>query len=190
MNKDKAIQEVEKQLSTKRFEHTLRVADSAVQLANRFGVSAEKAELAAVYHDYAKLRSHEEMRRIILESQLPNDLVQYHPELWHAPVGAILVNQEQHVKDRDVLRAIRNHTTGRAHMNKLEMVVLLADYIEPGRSFPGLDEVREVANKDLIRACWMSIRNSIQFLMEKESCIYPDTFHAYNDLIRQINGGC
>lgn len=189
MNKDRAIQAVKEQLKTKRFEHTLRVADTAVELAGQFDVSTEKAELAAIYHDYAKNRSNEEMRQIIIRSSLPNDLLEYHPELWHAPVGAILANEEQGVEDQEVLDAIRNHTTGKAHMNKLEMVVLLADYIEPGRSFPGLDEVRETANVDLVHACWLSVRNSIQFLMGKSSRIYPDTFHAYNDLTRLINGG-
>lgn len=189
MNKEKAIQAVKEQLPTKRFEHTLRVAETAVELAERFHVSTEKAEIAAIYHDYAKNRSNEEMRRVILQSSLPKDLLKYHPELWHAPVGAILVNWEQGIEDQEILGAIHNHTTGKTHMNMLEMVVLVADYIEPGRSFPGLDEVREAAGVDLVHACRLTIRNSIQFLMGKSSLIYPDTLHAYNDLTRQINGG-
>ncbi|MEN1969335.1 bis(5'-nucleosyl)-tetraphosphatase (symmetrical) YqeK [Lentibacillus sp. N15] len=189
MNKHDAIQAVKPHLTTKRFEHTLRVAKTAVELAKRFQVSEKKAELAAIFHDYAKFRSQAEMRRIILSSALPNDLVLFHHELWHAPVGAILVKQEQGIQDHEILRAIHNHTTGCAHMNKLDMIVLLADYIEPGRSFPGLDEVRQMAKQDLVHACWLSVRNSIQFLMSKGSRIYPDTFHAYNDLTLRLNGG-
>lgn len=189
MDKNEAIKKVKPQLTVKRFEHTLRVAETAVELAERFQVSQDKAELAAIFHDYAKFRPAEEMRRIILASPLPNDLLFYHQELWHAPVGAILVKEEHGIQDQLVLGAIHNHTTGKAHMNKLEMIVLLADYIEPGRSFPGLDEVRNMAKEDLAHACWLSIRNSIQFLMGKGSRIYPDTIHAYNDLTRHVNGG-
>ncbi|GGB28861.1 HD domain-containing protein [Virgibacillus dakarensis] len=189
MNRNEWIAAVKPHLTEQRFEHTLRVARTAVQLAKRFHVSEEKAELAAIFHDYAKFRSLDEMRQLILSSSLPNDLLLYHHELWHAPVGAILVRQEQAIHDTQVLGAIHYHTTGKAHMNKLEMIVLLADYIEPGRSFPGLEEVREAAQDDLIRSCWLTLRNTIQFLMGKGSRIYPDTFHAYNDLTKQINGG-
>ncbi|WP_106497084.1 bis(5'-nucleosyl)-tetraphosphatase (symmetrical) YqeK [Lentibacillus sp. Marseille-P4043] len=189
MKKNDAIAAVKPHLTEKRFDHTLRVAQTAVELAKRFNVSESKAELAGILHDYAKFRSLDEMRRIILSSSLPNDLLQYHHELWHAPVGAILVNQEHGINDQEVLGAIHNHTTGKAHMNRLEMVVLLADYIEPGRSFPGLDEVREMAERDLTHACWLTLKNTIAFLMQKQSRIYPDTFHAYNDLTKQLNGG-
>ena len=33
-----------------------------------------------------------------------------------------------------------------------EKVIYLADYIEPGRHFPGVEEVREMAEKDLDHA--------------------------------------
>src|SRR5690625_5402966 len=76
-------------------------------------------------------------------------------------------------------------------MSKLEMIIFLADYIEPGRNFPGLEEVRDIAQKDLNHACWMVSRNTIQFLMQKRARIYPDTFHAYNDFTKRLdkNGG-
>ncbi|WP_099158570.1 bis(5'-nucleosyl)-tetraphosphatase (symmetrical) YqeK [Virgibacillus ndiopensis] len=184
-----ATEAVKQQLTEKRFEHTLRVAETAVDLAKKNNISEEKAEFAAVFHDYAKFRSLEEMKRWILSSSLPNDLLHYHHELWHAPVGAILVREEQGIKDKELLGAIHYHTTGRAHMSVLEKVIFLADYIEPGRSFPGLDEVREMAQVDLDHACWLTSRNTIEFLMRKKSRIYPDTFHAYNDLTTSLNGG-
>ena len=32
-------------------------------------------------------------------------------------------------------------------MSKLDKVIFLADYIEPNRDFPGVDELRKVADK-------------------------------------------
>ncbi|MBC5638774.1 bis(5'-nucleosyl)-tetraphosphatase (symmetrical) YqeK [Ornithinibacillus sp. BX22] len=189
MNKNDAIAFVEPHLTKQRFEHTLRVASTAVSLAKKYNVSPEKAELASIFHDYCKYRAMDEMKRIIAASNLPKDLLLYHHELWHGPVASIKIEEEFGITDHEVKSAIYYHTTGKANMSKLELIVFIADYIEPGRSFPGLDKVREMAQNDLIKAGWMVSRNTIKYLMEKENRIYPDTFHAYNDLTRLITGG-
>jgi len=189
MHKNEAIAIVEPLLTKQRFEHTLRVAETAVKLAKMNNASIEKAEIASIFHDYCKYRSLEEMRRIIKTTYLPKDLLLYHHELWHGPVASFMIEQEYGVEDEAIKKAIYYHTTGRANMSDLELIVFVADYIEPGRSFPGLDEVRDMAQKDLVGAAWMVSRNTINYLMEKKNSIYPDTFHAYNDLTRLLNGG-
>lgn len=186
MEINEAIQKVKPHLKKKRFEHTLRVMDTAEKLAIKNGESIQKAKLAAIFHDYAKYRSLDEMKRWIIHSDLPKDLLDYHHELWHGPVGALLIEREQGITDKEILGAISNHTTGKAHMNKLEMIIYLADYIEPGRDFPGLREVREAADNNLLRACWMVSRNTINYLLNQGASLYPDSIHAYNDFTRQI----
>ena len=186
MRIDQAIPHVKSQLTKKRFDHTIRVVEQAIELAELYDVDTEKASLAAVFHDYAKNRPLEEMRRLIIESTLPKDLLNHHHELWHGPVGSILVKREHGVIDMDIHSAIQYHTTGKAHMSKLELVIYVADYIEPGRDFPGVEEVRMIAQKDLIQAAWLVSRNTIQFLLEKRAQVYPDTYHAYNDLTRRL----
>lgn len=189
MKIDEAVTFVKPHLTKERFDHTLRVAETAVMLGDLYHEPEEEIELAAIFHDYAKQRPLDELKRWIESSHLPKDLLHYHHELWHGPVGAILVEKEFGIKDTGIQRAIYYHTTGRARMSKFEMIIYLADYIEPGRSFPGIDEVREMARKDLMYACWMVTRNSIRYLMQKNATIYPDTFHAYNDLTRRLDGG-
>lgn len=189
MNRNEAIKRVEPHLTKNRFAHTLRVADTAVELARLYGESEDKAELAALFHDYAKYRSLEELKHWIIKSELPKDLLEYHHELWHGPVGSILIEFEHGISDSVIQNAIYYHTTGRAYMSKMDMILFVADYIEPGRDFPGLEEVRKTAKESLIKAAWMVSRNTIQYLMSKNNTIYPDSFYAYNDLTRQINGG-
>lgn len=188
MDQNEALQIVKEQLPEKRYIHTLGVLASAIELAKRFDVDIEKASMAAIFHDYAKYRPLEEMRQIIKDSRLPQDLLDYNGELWHAPVGAILVEKEVGIIDQEVLSAIRFHTSGRANMTKLEKVIYLADYIEPGRRFPGVDEVRALAIQDLDEALLQAIGNTITFLISKKQLIYPDTFRAYNDLMLQKGG--
>jgi predicted HD superfamily hydrolase involved in NAD metabolism len=186
INEAKAI--VKPHLTEARYEHTLRVASTAVHLASLHNQSAEakaKIELAAIFHDYAKYWSLEELRRWLRQSTLPKDLLDYHHELWHGPVASLLIEHQYGIDDRDIQLAIRYHTTGRANMTTFEMLLFLADYIEPGRSFPGVEEVRQLAKHDLVAACWKASKNTIEFLLSKGSTLYPDSVHAYNDLTRR-----
>jgi predicted HD superfamily hydrolase involved in NAD metabolism len=185
MKREDALKIVKKQLTDHRYQHTVGVMETAISLANKYGVDEKKAELAAIFHDYAKFRDKEEMRSIIIEQHMDKELLEYNSELWHAPVGAYLVEKEAGIKDTEILDAIRYHTSGRPKMTRLEKVIYLADYIEPGRKFPGVDEVREIAEKDLNKALIQSIQNSIIFLMKKNKRIFPLTFYTFNDLITQ-----
>ncbi|AMV11693.1 phosphohydrolase [Geobacillus thermoleovorans] len=188
MEREQALLIVKQQLTEQRYEHTLGVVETAVKLARQYGADAKKAELAAIFHDYAKFRPVEEMKQIILAQNMPNDLLTYNSELWHAPVGAYLVQTEVGINDPEVLNAIRYHTSGRAGMTVLEKIIYLADYMEPGRRFPGVDDVRRLAEEDLNRALLQAVKNTIAFLLEKRQLIYPDTIHAYNSLMREVKG--
>lgn len=187
MNREEALAIVKPQLRLPRYEHTIRVTDTAINLAEKYQESAEAVILAAVFHDYAKYRDVAEMRQLIAsESKLPDDLLTFHHELWHGPVGALLVGEEVGITDQAILDAIRWHTTGTANMSKIEKIVYLADYIEPARKFVGLEQVRSTAETNLDYACFLAVRNTIQFLTSKERSIYPATLNMYNDLIKQM----
>ncbi|WAA11525.1 bis(5'-nucleosyl)-tetraphosphatase (symmetrical) YqeK [Fervidibacillus halotolerans] len=186
MERNEALQIIKKHLPEKRYIHTLGVLDTALQLARKYGSDLGQTELAAIFHDYAKYRPHEEMRRVIVESSLPKQLLDFHPELWHAPVGAILVQRELGIDDEGILNAIKYHTTGRPGMTVLEKVIFLADYIEPNRSFPGVEQVRELAERNLDLAVFQALQNTIIHLVENRVSVYPDTVHTYNDFVKRI----
>ena len=185
MNRTEALKIVKEQLPKKRYEHTLGVEATAIQLAKMYGADVEKASLAALLHDYAKYYPVEEMKAIILAEQLDQRLLSFHYELWHAPVGAWLMLKKGYITDEDILNAIRYHTTGRRNMSLLEKIIYLADYIEPGRSFPGVDEVRALAKVDLNKALLQAVTNTVIFLATKQQLIFPDTLGMYNELLIQ-----
>jgi predicted HD superfamily hydrolase involved in NAD metabolism len=184
MDREVALQTVKKQLTDHRYQHTIGVMETAIVLSERYGADAKKAELAAIFHDYAKFRPKDEMKQIILDQGMNLQLLEFNSELWHAPVGAFLVENEVGITDEEILDAIRYHTSGRVGMSLLDKIVYLADYIEPGRRFPGVDEVRDLAKANLNQAVIQSVKNSIQFLMKKNQPVYPDTIYTYNDLVK------
>ena len=183
MNRDQALAIVKEQLTEHRFLHTIGVMETAINLAAKYGADTKKAELAAIFHDYAKFRSKEEMREIIIKEGMPSELLEYNSELWHAPVGAFLTEKEAGINDKEVLDAIRYHTSGRPGMVLLEKIIYLADYIEPGRHFPGVCEVRDLAETNLNKALIKAVQNTIMFLMKKGQPVFPASFQTYNDLV-------
>ncbi|MBU8905612.1 bis(5'-nucleosyl)-tetraphosphatase (symmetrical) YqeK [Desertibacillus haloalkaliphilus] len=186
MERSVALETVKEHLTEHRYEHTIGVMETAIQLAEKYGANVAQAELAAIFHDYAKFRPKDEMKSIILKEHLRQDYLQYGDELLHAPVGAHLVKGEVGIKDEEVLQAICYHTTGRPNMSLLEKIIYLADYIEPGRSFKGVDQVRELAQNSLDEAIIQSLINTINFLMKKKQPVFPDTLATYNQMVRDL----
>lgn len=187
MDYDHLVSAVKRELKDERFQHTLRVVEMAKQLAKRFGADTKKAEIAAILHDYSKCWSRDTLRQWIMERGLRKDLLEHGSALWHAFVGAEAVHDRLGIEDQDILNAIRYHTTGRAAMTRLEKVIWLADYIEPGRQFPGLEVVRTWVECDLDRALFHALNNTILFLMKNDRPLHPLTVEARNDLLRR---GC
>lgn len=184
MDQKQALEIVKAELTNERYIHTIGVMETAVTLAKLFHVDVKKAEIAAIFHDFAKYRPLEEMKRIILENNMPRELLEFNSELWHAPVGAYLVQTEVGIQDEEILNAIKYHTSGREKMAALEKIIYVADYIEPGRKFPGVDEVRGLAKENLDAALLKAVQNTIQFLLKKNQPIFPMTFLLYNELIK------
>ncbi|MBY0597192.1 bis(5'-nucleosyl)-tetraphosphatase (symmetrical) YqeK [Bacillus bingmayongensis] len=185
MNREEALEIVKQQMHEKRYIHTIGVMETAIELAKLYGVDEKKAEMAAIFHDYAKCRSIQEMEDIIKQEELPKDLLHYNKELWHAPVGAYLVEKEVGITDTEILQAITYHTSGHEEMTMLDKVIYVADYIEPGRKFPGVEEVRKLAQEDINKALLFALKRTIQFLMEKNQTIYPLTFQTYNAVLKE-----
>ena len=173
--------ELSKRLSSGRYNHVLRVTETAQHLALLHGVSVEKAELAALFHDIAKCMDPTSLRLLMIKNEVDQRLLNFHHELWHAQVGAIIAESEFNVTDKEVLNAIRYHTTGRTGMSKLEQIIYIADMTEPGRNFPGVENLREYATDNLEKAMGACIHQSVQYLVIKGVPVFPDSIDCYNE---------
>lgn len=184
-------QAVQQQMPEHRWKHTIGVMDTSVILAQHFGVNGQQAQLAALLHDFCKFWSAERQADVLREAsdRMPADLsdvLEYDKLLWHAPAGAIIVNRDYGISDAEVLDAIRYHTTGRPHMTRLEKIVCLADYIEPGRDFPEVHKIREIAEHSLEKALLMALNSTLLYLIETNKPIYPLTLLARNSLLHEV----
>ena len=161
-------------LSDKRHDHTLRVAEAAERLAGAHGLDRRQARLAALLHDSAREMGPEEMLRIALKLGIPvGTFEKENPKILHGPVAAELAGEHLGVTDEHVLDAVRAHTTGVPGMGRLELVVFLADKIEPARDYPGIEGLRELSARDLKEAARVSLKRSISYNEERGKPIHP-----------------
>ncbi len=174
------MQKVQMRMSERRFQHVLGVEKMAVALAEKYGCSPEKASIAALTHDYAKERPDDEFILVIKRDGFDSDLLNYGNAIWHGLVGASFVECELGITDPEILNAIRVHTTGAAKMTLLDKIIYVADYIEPGRNFPGVEDAREIALVDLDEAVAFETKHTLAHLIEQEQQIYPKTIETYN----------
>jgi predicted HD superfamily hydrolase involved in NAD metabolism len=181
MESERLKSEVAGRLPAGRYQHVLRVTETAMILADRFGENKEKAETAALLHDVAKAMPKEELRRIVQSEGDPAAVLGFHHELWHGPAGAVITRDEFGIRDADILAAVRFHTTGRAGMSRLEKIIFIADMIEPGRDFPGADQLRAAAAQSLDSALTACSAHNLKYLASVRAAIHPDTLRCYND---------
>ena len=175
-------------LSKKRFIHTLGVVNSAMYLAKKYGANIEDAHLAALLHDCAKEISLLEMRDLVADLPCDQDML-HSGALLHGSAGMVLANTQYGVTNPDILEAIRVHTTGKENMSKLDKIIFLADYIEPNRKFPGVNDIRLAAEQSLDAGVLCGFDMTIRHLIDSGDSIYPLTILSRNDLLRHMKKG-
>ena len=107
----------------------------------------------------------------------------FEPKLFHGEIGRHLAKDEFGVKDQEILTAIENHTTGRPGMSRLEKIIYLADHVEIGREFSGIDRIRKLAFTDLDRAIIAFAENSIAYFLKLGLPFHPATVETRNYLL-------
>jgi predicted HD superfamily hydrolase involved in NAD metabolism len=164
-------------LNEKRYLHSLGTAESAKELAKKFGLNEERAYTAGLLHDCAKCLPLREMQRIAREHRLTDDpMILSSGGLLHALVGVPVAQEKYGMEDPEVLEAIAFHTTGSPGMSRLAMCVCLADFMEPLReSFPLLEEVRVLSRSSLEKALLLSLEGTVDYVKSRGWYLYPRT---------------
>ena len=165
-------------LKPSRVSHVQGCRETAALLAKQFGANVQDATRAALLHDITKALDgplqlvlckayHVELKEFSLQN----------PKTLHALTGS-LVAQRVFGENRAVVDAIACHTTGKANMNLLEKIIYVADYVEPNRNFPGVDELRSLAFTDITAALKLGLTMTVNMLQEQNREISPESVEA------------
>ena len=165
----------------RRWQHTQGVADTAEELARAYGADPFSARAAGLLHDWDKVLPDAELAAraaaygICVEGPISKAV-----HLLHGPVAARELPNLFPELDPSVFQAVARHTVGATDMTPLDMVVYVADAIEPGRG-PYADGLRsqvgEASLEGLFLAC---AAQSMSYVIQERRYLYPPAVAVYN----------
>ena len=181
---EKMQQLLEESLAPKRFKHSVNVYKTALELAAAHKLPVEKIAVSALLHDCGReVPTKESAAKADALGIAVDEVERSQQILLHAKLGAYYAREKYGVTDEEILDGILYHTTGAAGMSELAKVVFLADMIEPGRDFPGVEELRKAARRNLDKAMLMAYSNTMRYLLDGGLLIHPHCIDGYNELI-------
>lgn len=174
---------VKNRVTIGRFAHSQRVAKQAILLAQKHNLDIESAYKAGIAHDCCReLTGKELLSLAALYGIVADDYEQDWPLGLHGKVAAKVLEGEFLLSD-EIKEAIAYHVTGHPSMGKLARIIYLADKIEEGRSYSGVERIREIAEIDLNGALLMAIDSAFNYLINKQLPIHPDSLALRNSLL-------
>ena len=184
MNESDIASKLKSMLSPRRFQHSLGVQNTAIELAKLYGCNIEKASQAGLLHDCAKDLKKTQMLQLCDNFDIVLDGISTaETQLIHGPLGAYIAREEFGIVDEEILDAIHYHTTAKEEMSLLTKIIYLADYIEPNRNFRGVKKLRAQAYRNLDSALMMALDSTLAHVMKKGRLIHPRTIDARNYIL-------
>ena len=165
-------------LKPQRVRHVLGCRDTSAELARIWGANETDAARAGMLHDVTKaLDGPLQLTLCKAYDIMLDEFSTKNPKTLHALTGS-LVADRIFGENQAVVDAICSHTTGKGNMNTLEKIIYVADYMEPNRDFPGVDELRYLAHTNLDKALKLGLEMTLSVLKERGSDISPESAEA------------
>ena len=165
-------------LKPNRVAHVLGCRDTAARLAAIWGVDETDAARAGMLHDITKALDGPLQLTLCQEyGKILSAFSRKYPKTLHALTGS-LVAERIFGENAAVVAAIESHTTGKAAMNMLEKIIYVADYMEPNRDFPGVEELRRLAETDMDAALKLGLETTLAHLARLGDEVSPESRQA------------
>ena len=165
-------------LNPNRVAHVLGCRDTAVELAKHWGADVTDAARAGILHDITKaIDGPLQLTLCEAYGKILSDFSRRYPKTLHALTGS-MVAERIFGENENVVSAIEHHTTGKADMSLLEKIIYLADYIEPNRTIPGVEELRRLSYTDLDAALKLGLEMTLEHLNRQGAEVSPASQQA------------
>lgn len=166
----------------KRYRHSLGVAQTSFELAQTYGVDTFDAAFAGLVHDWDKvLDDHELVVRCLRYGIKVYGSPSQALPLLHGPVAARELSEIFPEISSAAIQAVDRHTVAAVDMTPLDMVVFVADCIEPNRHGDYADTLRaEVGKVSLDRLFFDSFAQGLVYVIKTGRYLYPKSVEIYN----------
>lgn len=188
--KEKIAGDLKCTLSARRYIHVLGVAEDARKLAKKYHADPDSAEIAGLLHDAAKelpLIQMQSLAKKEFGSALAPEIMAI-GSLLHGYAAVTIARETYGLTDPELLASLAHHTTGAEHMGTLEKIIFVADYIEPGRDYDGVETIRKAAAADLDAAVLAGYDSTVRHLLEQDKPIFVGTIYNRNAHIAYMKG--
>ena len=175
---DKYEKFILKNLPEKRLKHTADVVVCALKKARKLGLDEEKVRISATLHDLAKYIDYTTVKGFVLPEKVPQPVI-------HAYLGAFIAEKHLGITDNEIIDAIRYHTSGRENMSLLEKLIFVADMVEEGRTYQGVEHLRYLYENEDFETCFIEcLKEEFVHLINKKQYIYVKTIEAFNYYVK------
>lgn len=176
---------LQERVKPSRYIHSLGVSQTAEQLARIYGVDEGDAAVAGLLHDWDKALSFKELRKIAKKrAKVPKEVRKNNPAVLHAYTAPYSLKEEFPELSDEILQAIERHTCAAPDMSGLDMVVFIADIIEPGRAFGDVAPLREAVGRvSLEELFYMTYKSTLIYLLEDDKSVHPDSLTTWNSWV-------
>ncbi|MFW5693728.1 MAG: bis(5'-nucleosyl)-tetraphosphatase (symmetrical) YqeK [Alkalispirochaeta sp.] len=170
-------------VSPARLTHIYGVVETAVYLAQRFGVEHERVRLAAVAHDMDRDLTPGQGFALAADWGVAlSATARVHPSLIHGPLSAERLRRSYGVTDQDVIQAVRHHTLGDPSFGPVGLILYVADFWEPGRAYLSNEEREKILSLESVQEM---VRATIVRAQERFGRVAPVT----EALLHQVSEG-
>lgn len=188
------LKEIELQLkgmvSEKRYIHCQNTQYIASFLAQHYVVNPHKVRIAAILHDCAKDLSIDLLEDYLKNYEIVLDKIEKNEkQLWHGVVGVILAREKFGIKDAEILRAIRIHSTLDTNPSTLEKIIYVSDYMEYMKSKGDekcYEKLKNIAITELDIVTYWILNFKILDIIRNRGIIHPRSIEVRNELINNL----
>lgn len=188
----RAKQLLEKRVSPHRFTHCCSVARYSAHLAKLYHYPEKEARIAGLLHDWDKAYTNDDIRAraLAFKTRIDGEVLDFLPALLHGPTGACALEADFPFLDGRILRAIERHTAGHEQMSDLDCIVYVADALEEGRSYPGIEDLRALPGTVSLQELFFeTYKHVLLYLVQRNAQLHPRTLCVWNWYVRQRSKG-
>ena len=159
------MERIKSMMGLKRYEHSKSVAKLSYLIAKENKIDEpKKALIAALVHDCAKELDPKEEMRIMVEQF--SEFLSLPRITYHQFTGSVVAKEQFGIVDKEILDAIKYHTTGNENLSDIAKIVYAADKIEPTRGFDSSDLI-DVMKCSITNGFETVLKANVEFFNEK-----------------------
>lgn len=174
-----------------KYEHTLDVVKELYNIEKQLGSIEPGSEIACYCHDLGRVVNNDEILEFCIENNIEiTDEEKQMPSILHQKISKVIAKSVFGIEDKDILNAIRYHTTSRKQPSKMEIEVLLADKLswkEEGYE-KLVNDIKEALNHSREKAISYYL-SDLELNKENLTLYHKDSKDAYEYFKQEIQIG-